>query len=297
MICYIVFAFLVADGLQEIDESRMERCGRHLRVLDLKQFEVSGVFPKQFALDIEYPPVTVEIPIEIPGIIPARDKTWPKCHVYRYNSAAAERWGYKAGLYFDLKNTNAEWSWHRCILDLALNDGSIMPLFDGQLYRASLRDSSLWLTRVPDDCLANDRPQKSSLIIPGNCWQSRYFQTVIDSTKFGRRDVYLSIFSPRSMEFLDEEPAAMTLSWERDDLGEHVPDSDRKEYEELFKLAYDGTTTFRKGDEFSTGYRRFKVRNVVPAGDLPDGGHCEGWVELEELAPPKTDKDASAIEK
>jgi hypothetical protein len=290
MIYTLLFVFLAANALHGTDEARMEQCSRHLKVLNLRQFEVSGVFPNQFDLDIQYPPVTVAIPIAIPRIVPHLDKTWPNCYAYRYNSAAAERSGYKVGLCFDLKETNAEWAWHRCILDLALNDGSIFPLFDGRLYRATLGDSGLLLTRVPDDCLANDRPQKSSLIIPGNCWQSRYFQTVVDSSKFGRRVVSLFIWSPRSVEFLDEEPPAMKLTWERRDEGEQVPDSDRKEYEELFKMPYKETTTFRKGDEFSTGYRRFKVLNVVPAGDLPNGGHCEGWVELDELKRPKPDE-------
>jgi hypothetical protein len=63
--------------------------------------------------------------------------------------------------------------------------------------------------------------------------------------------------------------------------------------EDLLKLSERGTTTFRKGDEFSTGYRLYKVLNVVPAGDLPGGGHCEGWVELDEIERPATDESAA----
>jgi hypothetical protein len=100
------------------------------------------------------------------------------------------------------------------------------------------------------------------------------------------------------VEFSNADPVAATISWCRyDNKGLSTDEVQEAANDGLFKMPLNGTSTLQKGDTFSTGYRKYKVLNIVPTKDVPDGGHCEGWVELEELERSKPDEDIPATEK
>jgi hypothetical protein len=221
-------------------------------------------------------------------------KQWPTSSATFFHEPARKASGYQAGFGLASKRWPFREPWTDTRFSYSVNQSSVFPLPDAQVYRATLEPTFLRLTNVTKQFPLEQQPRKSSLIITGNCKDTQFYQSLLRThtwSNYGMIRVYFQILD---VDFTQQGNAAAKVTWRRNDDGaRQLLLSELREYESQFLMPEKGTTTLRTGDEFSTGYRLFKVLNVVPAGDLPDRGHCEGWVELEEIEHPATDESAA----
>jgi len=201
------------------------------------------------------------------------------CRGHSLSSGPRERTGYDLEIWFDEDGHRLRMPWHRCKVSYWLNNGSVFPLMDGQIYEASMRKSTLKLRNVTEEFDAKSRPARSSLTIPGNAGRSEFYQADVAIGSTGSGPVFFEIVS---IKFDNEESSSVTIEWSRGD-----DDRSGGLNESQFKMAANGVATLRKGDVLATGYKHYKVLNIIHPCDILNGSHCEGWIELEDV-PPKT---------
>jgi hypothetical protein len=201
------------------------------------------------------------------------------CRGHSLSRGPRERTGYDLEIRFDEDGHRLRMPWHRCKVSYWLNNGSVFPLMDGQIYEASMRKSTLKLRNVTEEFDAKSRPARSSLTIPGNAGRSEFYQADVAIGSTGSGPVFFEIVS---IKFDNEESSSVTIEWSRGD-----DDRSGGLNESQFKMAANGVATLRKGDVLATGYKHYKVLNIIHPCDILNGSHCEGWIELEDV-PPKT---------
>ena len=257
-----------------------------------------GLYPEYFELD-RYDPNTgphhIAVPLDVfESPLGENRKLWPQCRSRFRPNAFTGKEDYDAGLLVDLRNLKTRPPWDNNYMTYSVRRGSLFPLPDSRIYRASFTDNAVRFTNVTDTWPEGERPQKTSLIISGNEHGSKYPQGTEESDIFGIIEVHMTIVD---VEISNADSLVASVSWYRyDNKGLSTDEVQEAANDGLFKMPLKGTSTLQKGDTFSTGYRKYKVLNIVPTKNLPDGGHCEGWIELDELERPQVD-DAEPVRK
>lgn len=239
-------------------------------------------FPKTLKVGIEVgvrPPARTSILLDVFERDAGAAMKSVTCRGHWLSRGPRERVGYNLEIRFDEDGHQFRVPWHGCKLVYYVNAGSVFPLMDGQIYHAALQKSTLELNNVTEKFDIIRRPAKSSLTIPGNSGRSEFFQTIHAYDPASSGPVSFQI---DRIQFPAENPSSVRIEWSRGD-----DDRSGGLNESRFKMASNGVTTLRTGDFLVTGYKKYKVLNVVHPFDLHETGHCEGWVELEDVTSAK----------
>jgi hypothetical protein len=256
---------------------------------ELRILKETGQFPTTLDLLVKpgpAAPVQIDMPLDMCDPPELNRMKWPKCQAYLLPQGRREHTGYVMEIWFTERSARFREPWKNASMKYLVNQDSVFPLMDGNLYHAIIGPESLQLRNVTGAFAKGDRPRKSSLTISCNSVGSRYFQHEIESSRYGKVRVFMEI---RKAEISTESVASVT--WVAEPSFTQLQPASSAEWMEFWKgltITSDETKSrLRKGDVFMTGARSYKVRNIVPPGVLPNGGHCEGWIELDEIEPPK----------